>query len=67
MSLSDAKTTFDSSVRVFEHSCSSPEIYCRADSSDLHEELRKGLNDITLGNTRPFAEAMADVKVKRSK
>lgn len=34
---------------------------------DLYNELQVGLNDISLGNTRPFAEAMADVKVKRSK
>ena len=29
--------------------------------------LQKGIDDISLGNTRPFAEAMADVKVKRAK
>lgn len=34
---------------------------------ELFDELRKGLKDISLGNTRPFAEAMADVKVKHSK
>jgi len=34
---------------------------------ELFDELRKGLKDISLGNTRPFAEAMADVKVKCSK
>ena len=34
---------------------------------ELFDELRKGLKDISLGNTRPFAEAIADVKVKRTK
>ena len=38
-----------------------------AEPIDLYSKLQEGLNDITLGNTRPFAEAMADVKVKRSK
>ena len=67
MSLSDVKTTLNSSVQVFEHSCSSSEICCELDSSELHKELRKGIDDIVLGNTRPFDEAMAAVKVKRSK
>ena len=35
--------------------------------ADLYESVQDGLADIALGNTRPFAEAMADVKVKRSK
>lgn len=34
---------------------------------DLYNRLQKGLNDISHGNTRPFAEAMADVKSKRNK
>ncbi len=37
------------------------------DSSTLYDKLKEGLDDIALGNTRPFAEAMSDVKVKRSK
>ena len=37
------------------------------DSSTLYDKLKEGLDDIALGNTRPFAEALADVKVKRSK
>lgn len=35
--------------------------------TNLYSKIQEGLNDIILGNTRPFAEAMADVKVKRSK
>ena len=41
--------------------------HIETDSSRLYDQLMEGLNDITLGNTRPFAEAMADVKVKRAK
>ena len=37
------------------------------DCFELYSELKTGLQDIFLGNNRPFAEAMADVKVKRSK
>ena len=37
------------------------------DSSTLYDKLREGLDDIALGSTRPFAEVIADVKVKRSK
>ena len=37
------------------------------DCSELYNKLKNGIQDIILGNTRPFAEAMADVKVKRSK
>lgn len=37
------------------------------DCSELYNQLKSGLQDILLGNTRPFAEAIADVKVKRSK
>ena len=36
-------------------------------TESLYSELQKGKNDISLGNTHPFDEAMADVKVKRSK
>lgn len=41
--------------------------HAQTDSRRLYDQLIEGLNDIALGNTRPFAEAMADVKVKRSK
>lgn len=34
---------------------------------ELHRELIIGIHEVIRGNTRPFAEAMADVKVKRSK
>ena len=37
------------------------------DSSTLYDKLKEGLDDIALGNTRPFTEAIADVKVKRFK
>ena len=35
--------------------------------TDLHLKLQEGLRAIALGNTRPFTEAIAGVKVKRSK
>lgn len=35
--------------------------------TELYDKIQEGMLDIALGNTRPFAEAMADVKVKRSK
>ena len=38
-----------------------------AEHTNLYSRIQQGLNDITLGNTRPFAEAMTDVKVKRAK
>lgn len=34
---------------------------------DLYSKIQEGINDINLGNTRPFAEAMADIKSKRNK
>lgn len=34
---------------------------------ELYYKLNQGLLDIKHGNTRPFAEAMADVKYKRNK
>jgi len=36
-------------------------------TKQLYLELQKGIDDITYGNTRPFAEAMADIKSKRNK
>ena len=41
--------------------------HAQTDSSHLYTQLMEGLNDITLGNTRPFDEAMVAVKVKRAK
>lgn len=35
--------------------------------TELYNKMQEGIRDISLGNTRPFAEAMANVKVKRSK
>ena len=34
---------------------------------ELYAFVQEGLDDCAIGNTRPFAEAMADVKVKRAK
>lgn len=36
-------------------------------TKQLYSELQKSIDDVTYGNTRPFAEAIADVKVKHSK
>lgn len=38
-----------------------------AEHTNLYSKIQEGIDDITLGNTRPFTEAVADVKVKRSK
>lgn len=32
---------------------------------DLYEMLKDGMQDIQEGNTRPFAEAMADIKSRK--
>jgi prevent-host-death family protein len=32
---------------------------------ELYGKLQKGLSDIERGNTRPFAEAMADIRSRR--
>ena len=34
---------------------------------ELYEKLREGLNDVERGNTRPFSEAMADIRSRRRK
>ena len=41
--------------------------HAQTDPACLYDQLMEGINDIALGNTRPFAEAMADVKVKHAK
>lgn len=41
--------------------------YSLTQSSKLHNDIQEGMCDISHVNTRPFAEAMSDVKVKRSK
>ena len=32
---------------------------------ELYSQLKEGLNDIATGNTRPFEEAMADIRSRR--
>ena len=32
---------------------------------ELYAKLREGLDDVERGNTRPFAEAMADIRSRR--
>ena len=32
---------------------------------ELYDLIRKGLNDAASGNTRPFADAMADIRSQR--
>ena len=34
---------------------------------ELYGKLQEGLNDITRGNTRPFADAMADIRSRRKR
>ena len=34
---------------------------------ELYGKLQEGLNDITCGNTRPFADAMADIRSRRKR
>lgn len=34
---------------------------------DLYEKIADGLDDIQTGNTRPFAEAMKDLKARRNR
>lgn len=34
---------------------------------ELYGKLQEGLNDITSGNTRPFADAMADIRSRRKR
>ena len=32
---------------------------------ELYNQLKEGMDDIASGNTRPFSEAMADIRSKR--
>lgn len=32
---------------------------------ELYSQIKEGLDDIAAGNTRPFSEAMADIRKKR--
>ena len=34
---------------------------------ELYSKLQEGLNDIARGNTRPFADAMADIRSRRKR
>lgn len=34
---------------------------------ELYGKLQEGLNDVECGNTRPFSEAMADIRSRRRK
>lgn len=34
---------------------------------ELYSKLQEGLSDIPRGNTRPFADAMADIKAQRKR
>lgn len=34
---------------------------------ELYSKLQEGLGDITRGNTRPFADAMADIRSRRKR
>ena len=34
---------------------------------ELYGKLQEGLNDVERGNTRPFSEAMADIRSRRRK
>lgn len=44
------------------------ETYERLTSSfELYSQIKEGLDDIAEGNTRPFSEAMADIRSRRKK
>ncbi len=34
---------------------------------ELYDRIKDGLEDIASGNTRPFSEAMSDIRAKRKK
>ena len=34
---------------------------------ELYSLLQEGLDDVAVGNTRPFSEAMADIRTKRKR
>ena len=34
---------------------------------ELYSHIKEGIDDIASGNTRPFSEAMADIRSQRSR
>ena len=34
---------------------------------ELYSQIKEGMDDITTGNTRPFSEAMTDIRSRRSR
>ena len=34
---------------------------------ELYSQIKEGIDDIATGNTRPFSEAMADIRSRRSR
>ena len=36
-------------------------------SYELYSQIKEGMDDIATGNTRPFSEAMADIRSRRSR
>ena len=34
---------------------------------ELYSQIKEGMDDIATGNTRPFSEAMADIRSRRSR
>ena len=34
---------------------------------ELYSQIKEGMDDIVTGNTRPFSEAMADIRSRRSR
>ena len=33
---------------------------------ELYSQIKEGMDDITFGNTRPFSEAMSDIRSRRN-
>ena len=34
---------------------------------ELYSKIKEGMDDIATGSTRPFSEAMADIRIRRSR
>ena len=34
---------------------------------ELYSQIKEGMDDITVGNTRPFSEAMSDIRSRRNR
>ena len=34
---------------------------------ELYSQIKEGMDDIATGNTRPFSEAMADIRSRRNR